>query len=124
MGSAPAGFKPPANGRARSGPLAPQRSRGEREGERGFTSGPPAFTDFSVVPPLPNPMASQARHQSVSRGKTFASRNVVPHFMAEREPETAAGSFPTPGLPPASRIGPPPPRERKHPSPTFNPPRH
>jgi hypothetical protein len=31
----------------------------------------------------PAPMASQARHESVSRGKTFASRNVVPERGGE-----------------------------------------
>src|SRR4051812_48905197 len=79
MDGAPAGLKPPANGQARSGPLSPQRSRGERDGERGFTSGPSAVTDFLIAPPLPSPL---------------------PHFVAERESETAVGGFPTSVLPP------------------------
>ncbi len=43
------------------------------------------------APPLPFPVASQARHESVSPEGTFALRNVVPHSMAEREKE-ALGS--------------------------------
>jgi hypothetical protein len=44
------------------------------------------------APPLPSPMASQARHESVSRKGTFAPRIVVPHSVAERERKEAAAN--------------------------------
>jgi hypothetical protein len=43
-----------------------------------------------IVRPHPNPMASQARHQSVSPQETFAPRNVVPQ---ERGADAVAPGF-------------------------------
>ncbi len=37
-------------------------------------------------PPLPSPVASQARHESVSREGLFASRNVVPRARGQPRP--------------------------------------
>src|SRR5581483_442181 len=44
---------------------------------------------LSPAPPLPNPVAPRARHESVAPKETFAARNVVPRYAAEREQEAA-----------------------------------
>jgi hypothetical protein len=94
MDSAPEGATRPPNGRARSGPLSP-RASGERDGERGCTSGQPAFTDWradfqsphlspiagrrgswkpragGARTPVLLPLASQIRHAASRRTEAF-----------------------------------------------------
>src|SRR5258705_9833707 len=100
MGSAPAGLKPPANGRARSDPLAPQRSRGDRN-SRKRTSLLGKLTRGGLGEPLSR---REGFHIWPARGHGFfscaTSPQPSPPLRGGEGAGKTAGTFSTLGLPP------------------------
>src|SRR5437773_1934296 len=100
MSSRPGAFTQPRNHRARSDPLAPQRSRGDHN-SRKRTSLLGKLTRGGLGKPL---RWREGFHIWLTRSHGLflapPPPQPSPHFVAEREPETSAGGSPTPVLPP------------------------